>query len=45
LASLGVSAAPLPFSQRRSQAYDRLADTLETALDLKKLDQMIKAGI
>lgn len=45
LQSLGVSPSPMPFMQRRSQAYDHLADTLETALNIPLLDRIIAEGI
>jgi adenosylcobyric acid synthase len=45
LDSLGISPSPIPFTLRRSQAYDRLADVLETALDMTHLDQIITEGV
>ena len=45
LESLGVSPSALPFMLRRSQAYDRLADALESALDVTRLDRIIAEGV
>ena len=45
LESLGVAPEPVPFAARRSQAYDHLADVLEEALDLDRLDRIIAGGI
>ncbi len=45
LHSLGAAADALPFAARRAAAYDRLADVLETALNIPLLDQIIEKGI
>jgi adenosylcobyric acid synthase len=45
LESLGVSLSRIPFRQRQTAAYDRLADALEKALDIPLLDQIIEEGV
>lgn len=45
LESLGGTASHQPFARRRSQAYDRMADVLEAALDLPYLDHLIEQGL
>jgi adenosylcobyric acid synthase len=45
LKSLGAVPAATSFAQLRERAYDNLADTLEAALDIQKLDHIIKAGL
>jgi adenosylcobyric acid synthase len=43
--SMGVSASSMPFAQRRNAAYDQLADVLEEALDMPRLDRIIEEGL
>lgn len=45
LHSLGAAADTLPFAARRASAYDRLADVLETALNIPLLDLIIEKGL
>jgi adenosylcobyric acid synthase len=45
LGALGVTPSALPFSARRNQAYDRLADALEAVLDMAALDRIITEGV
>ncbi len=45
LESLGVTPAATAFSQLRQQAYDNLADVLESHLDIERLDRIIAEGI
>ena len=44
LRSLGVRPAEEPFRLRRAQAYDHLADILQTSLDIPALDDIIAGG-
>ena len=45
LRSLGVAPAPTLFNQLRQQAYDDLADVLESSLDIETLDRILMEGI
>jgi adenosylcobyric acid synthase len=42
LASLGAEAAGRNFGELRAQAFDRLADAVEAALDMERLDALIE---
>ena len=44
LRSLGIRPAEEPFRLRRAQAYDHLADVLQTSLDIPALDNIIDGG-
>jgi adenosylcobyric acid synthase len=44
LKSLGINPTVTSFTQMRAKAYDNLADTLESALDIHRLDGIITAG-
>jgi len=45
LESLGVSGAVQDFRQRRAAAFDRLADAVQAAIDLPRLDAIIDEGV
>jgi adenosylcobyric acid synthase len=45
LRSLGLSPAGGSFREMRQAAFDRLADSVEAALDVRRLDSIIEAGV